>query len=706
MTKSLALFVFTLFMAFSISKPVVAQSLKSGFQALEAHDYFKAKRVFEKRKKRQKALASYGLARLYKRELNVFHNIDSAHINIQTALELFETVKPRQKKKFAAYGFEQSNLERIRQEISSKIFERTVSENTEEAFDTFIKQHIWAEEIPQATFFRDSLAFEKHYADAFSMEMAIFLEKYPTSVFADRAQEAFYKFQFEEETIGKRREDYENFIINFPENPFTKEADRALFRFAEEVNTTASYEKFLQSYPKSAFRSEAWRLLYRSYIKQNGLALINSFKKQFPDYPFMAELDRELALLNTQLFPVYTNLKWGFMDTDGKIQIPAKFDYVELFSQGRAAAQSDDLYGFIDVVGNWIIRPQFLDVTPFRFNLSVVINEQNKAGVINLFGEWIIEPAFEDIQIINDDWLWIEDESGWIIYQISKNQFGKEHFTSVSEFVNGFALVALEKEYALIDYSGNRLLSFSEEIERFGDLFLVQWNDSTALVNDFNEQILPYNEYLFGTYNPRGLTPFELDDLLGYINAEGKIIIPNKLDPYPNWEFFAGFVNQHAKAFQARSKKIGLIDTTGHWVLAPKYNDVSFFSNKIAVQMNDKWEFVNNNGQRLNIGVFDRAESFVDSAAIVVKAGLFGLIDKEGKELIPLQMKRLFRFSDDLLRWEDEEGQLWLGDNHGNLIFSEAADKIDRIDDHTIRLIANENVFYYLTRERRLIGLK
>lgn len=684
----------------------LGQSLKTGFEALEVHDYFKAKKIFEKKKKRHKSIASFGLASVFVRPNNVFQNIDSAHVYVAKALEDYAAVKPRRQQKFARVGFTKENLLALRQQIATTLFDRAVSTNTEEAFVAFIMDNFWADEIPQATFYRDSLAFEKHVAEHFSEEMTAFLEKYPTSVFASRAQEAFYKFQFEEETASKRKEDYESFILNFPTNPFVKDADRALYRFAEDVNTVKSYEKFLENYPQSAYRNDAWRALYRAYIRQNGLALIGEFKKNYANYPFLAEIDKELSLLNTRLFPFFLEEKWGFMDQDGIMRLEPEFDFVEMFSQGRAAAQHGELFGFIDPVGNWIIRPEFTDVSPFRFNLSVVIDQKGNAGLINLFGEWILEPRFDDIQIINDDWLWIADDSGWILYQISKNQFGKEYFTAVSEFNNGFALVASKKEYALIDIKGNKLMSYSEEIERFGDLFVVHVNDSSALVNEFNDKILPFDVYSFGNFNPNGLTPFLKNEGLGYLNPEGKIGIEPKLDAYPNWSLFASFDYGHAKAFQQRTKKYGLIDQKGLWVLPPKYNDVSFYSDIIAVQISDKWEYVNKNGQRLNIGVFDRAESFIDSAGIVISNGFYGLVNATGEILIPLEMKRLLRLNGDLLRLEDHEGKLWLSNNQGQLIFDQPCDKIDRIDDGLIRMIVQEEVYYYLMKEKRLVNLQ
>ncbi len=682
-----------------------AQSLKTGFQSLEINDYFKAKKVFDKKKKKKSLapIAALGLTKLYLRPQNVFQNIDSAYLNVVIAHHQFDAVKKRKQQKFAGYGFDKPYIDSVRQEVSTLFFNRAVEQNSEVAFVQFIQNHYWAKEVPKAIFFRDSLAYFDHLSRDFSEEMTLFLNKYPTSVFAQQALEAFFRLQFEEETQSKTKEAYERFIAEFPENPYTKEADTRLFRFAQDLNTEKGYEKFLERYPKSAHRNEAWRLLYRVYIKNNGLALINEFKKTYPNYPFMAELEQEQAMLNMRLFPLMRNKKWGFMDQNGQVKIQPKFDFVEFFSQGRAIAQVGELYGFIDVIGQWVIQPQFADVSPFRYNLSVVTDSKGKTGVINLFGETVIQPRFEDIQIINDDWLWVEDESGWILYQISKNKFGKQHYASVNDFEDGFAVVADDSGFALIDLQDNKLLAFPSEFERFGEYFLVNWNDSTAIVNELNDKILPYNTWTVGAVNTKDFTPFELNGFLGYLNEEGKIVIPARLDVFPNWELFAAFENGHAKAYQSKARKFGLIDQSGNWVVAAKYNDISFHSDIIAVQLTDKWEYISRNGVRLNIGLFDRAESFVDGAGIVIRNGLYGLINERGESLVPLEMRRMLRLNNQLLRWEDQSGKHWLGDNQGKKILDLGSDKIERIDDQIVRLIVDENVYYYLLKEKRLV---
>jgi hypothetical protein len=701
--KKLAGAVF-LFAVILLTNQTIAQNIRKGFDALNMHDYFRAKQIFEKRLKKEKSVASFGLAQIYFRTNNPFHNIDSAHHYIVQSIESYELIKPKKQLKYQRFDFSMETATVLRQEISNELFFRARQEDSEAGYARFIADNFWATQVPYAVFLRDSCAFEFAAAASTSEAMQNFIDRYPTSAFENRAQDLFYRFQFDEQTRMGQEVHYANFIKDFPNNPYTSQADQKIFHFYEDKNSIKSYEKFIQIYPNSAYVSEAWIRLYRVFIRENGLAYLGVFKSTYPNYPFMQELEQEIAMLNAQLFPFVHKGKWGFMNHEGKVLIEPKFDFVEAFSQGRAAAGINDLYGFIDPMGAWVIQPQFTDVLPFRFNLSVVFNENQEAGLMNLFGEWLIKPAFKDIIIINDEKVWVENEDYFLLYDLKKNQFSITAYYEISDFRDGLALVSEAKGFALIDMKGNARFQYTEEVFRFGDLFLVTFNDSTALVDEENNIILPFNEYEIAGFNSNGLTPFVLKDKLGYLDADGKIVIPARLDVFPNWELFAGFSNGHAKAYNAKTKKYGLIDEKGSWILQPRYNDVSFYSDFIAVQITDKWEYINLSGQRLNLGVYDRAESFEQGTALVIRSGQQGLINKTGQLVVPIEMRRINRISEDLLRWEDGEGALWFANLDGTLIWPEPCERIDIIDDNQIRFIAQGEVRYYIVREKRIIS--
>ena len=58
-------------------------------------------------------------------------------------------------------------------------------------------------------------------------------------------------------------------------------------------------------------------------------------------------------------------LKFGFIDKKGKVVIPAQFENVSPFINGRAVAQLGGKYGFINKKGEWVVKPQYEAANPY-----------------------------------------------------------------------------------------------------------------------------------------------------------------------------------------------------------------------------------------------------------------------------------------------------------------------------------------------------
>jgi serine/threonine protein kinase len=76
-----------------------------------------------------------------------------------------------------------------------------------------------------------------------------------------------------------------------------------------------------------------------------------------------------------QIFSTNAN-KWGFMDENNKIVIPAKYEIGSSFSEGLAAVSLNGKYGFIDEKDNVVIPFKYADATPFLNGYAMVSLEK------------------------------------------------------------------------------------------------------------------------------------------------------------------------------------------------------------------------------------------------------------------------------------------------------------------------------------------
>ena len=207
------------------------------------YDYFRSKKIFEKKLKKETSPAAYGLAKIYFTNNNPFYNIDSAYRYIVQSIETFDLLKNKKQIKYQRFGFSLDALTTLRQDVSNELFARARKEDSESGYARFIADNFWATQVPYAVFLRDSCAFEYAVANGISDAMTAFMEKYPTSDFQTRAQDLFYRFQFEEQTRLGQEIHFADFIKDFPENPYISQADQRIFRFYEDKNTIKSFRE-------------------------------------------------------------------------------------------------------------------------------------------------------------------------------------------------------------------------------------------------------------------------------------------------------------------------------------------------------------------------------------------------------------------------------------------------------------------------------
>ena len=105
-----------------------------------------------------------------------------------------------------------------------------------------------------------------------------------------------------------------------------------------------------------------------------------------------------------EIFDFADTRKFGFIDTNGKVVIPLKFDEVNEFNKGFAAFRdSSNLWGFINKKGEVTIKPQFESVNYDGFKNGLCkVKTGSQWGYINYKGEFVWKSQ-KDIHYKNID---------------------------------------------------------------------------------------------------------------------------------------------------------------------------------------------------------------------------------------------------------------------------------------------------------------
>src|SRR5262249_14998357 len=149
--------------------------------------------------------------------------------------------------------------------------------------------------------------------------------------------------------------------------------------------------------------------------------------------------------------------------------IPYKYDWAESFSEGLAAAEIGDKWGYIDKTGEFVIPPQYEVAKKFSEGLAAV-KIDGKFKFIDKTGKDIIQTPFHFVGEFSEGRAKVQDDNGYYGYidKEGKIVIPLQFFPLVADFLHGYALVqipdgdfqkTLQSKYGYIDKQGKYMWS-------------------------------------------------------------------------------------------------------------------------------------------------------------------------------------------------------------------------------------------------------
>lgn len=176
--------------------------------------------------------------------------------------------------------------------------------------------------------------------------------------------------------------------------------------------------------------------------------------------------------------------KWGFVDRRGREVIECRYEDVRSFSEGICGVKWGGRWGYSDRSGRRMIEAKYLEVGEFSEGLAAVyldsIRLMFSGIVINNSGNQITDHRFYSSGTINSGIMPVgaatrgqenEIEVVWGYWKPRTDNFitGPD-FSCAQPFSNGFAAVARENKWGLIDTSGILKIGFKyDTITSFRD---------------------------------------------------------------------------------------------------------------------------------------------------------------------------------------------------------------------------------------------
>ncbi|MBK7112181.1 MAG: WG repeat-containing protein [Flavobacteriales bacterium] len=617
-----------------------AGKLEKAFKALEVHDYFKARSLFQKEVKKHPAAAWYGLSVISGRPDNPFFDLDSAYLFILKADLAFTGTPDKERMTIGAVGVSYTSIQAQRQHVYDLAWDKARGQNTVAAYQRYVEQYPAGTRAEEARTIMHHLAFTETREANTAVAYKKFINGFPDAREVYEARTRLQGAIYEEATVNKDIPAFLAFIQAHPENPNVRKAEDEIFKLSTPRRTIPEYQAFIQNYPDNHHVPDAWRSIYESYSRDLSVGSITRFIAEYPDYPFMDELVDDYRTASLEMLPFRRQGKWGFIDHEGTERVKAEYDWVDDFKAGQALVGRDDRVGSINRSGRVVIPIEFDEVNEAMESTSVV-ERAGRVGAVDRSGEFVVPMNFSDLGDFSEGLAYAEDHGSYGYVNARGEGTISFGFTSAGNFHNGLAVVEREGRFGAIDRQGQFVVPPEYDwVEGFEQgRSRVRKGDHMGLLSSFGELLLqPVHDHI-GTFN-NGLSLVVTDSKCGYVDTTGHFAIPQEYEANTDvaaWgDFHAGLAEVQLQG------KHGVVDIKNQRVLPFNYVDIGGTNGPLfPVKKKTKWGFVDRAGNTVGDAKYDLAWDYVGGVARVKIGDAFGAIDSTGKEVMLVQYPRM-----------------------------------------------------------------
>jgi hypothetical protein len=388
------------------------------------------------------------------------------------------------------------------------------------------------------------------------------------------------------------------------------------------------------------------------------LPLSTNYIEKTPEFRKALTEYEEVKYVTGITAAVRRNNKWGFIGRDGKEFVAPKYHGAGEFVNGAAIVTRNNLSGFIDETGREIVRPAYGEARPFSEGLAAIgVKSSDKRflyGYVDKTGKVIVNPKYESAGDFHDGRALVSAHGEKFYIDPTGKELHLPGYNDLSHFSEGLAAVQAYdpqtqiSKWGFIDTTGKEVIP-----PQYGGFF--------SFAKGFANVKLPGQEKWFyidksgrpwasAGLLPWGLARVRLNGKWGYIDGEGREIIPIKYDELP--------VNliRRFNRFKLNGK-YGYFDGAANEISPAKYDDAPeklFDGNErtVRVSANGKYGYLSkNNGKEIYPPKCEDGPAFLEILKTKVKCdGKWGYIDQQGREV------STFEYEDDPSAFEKTKG--------------------------------------------------
>jgi hypothetical protein len=269
------------------------------------------------------------------------------------------------------------------------------------------------------------------------------------------------------------------------------------------------------------------------------------------------------------LTPCNSGAKWGWLNEQGRFQIPPMFDGAGQFGAGVAPARRDGKWGLVDRNGLFVVKPEFADIRLLRCRLGAKKALTSSALTFSYDGYCFLP--------LNHGLAAVQTGGKWGIIDTRGKVLAAAQFDAIDDFSEGLAPVLQDGKYGYVDTTGKIQIAvqFDEATPFAQAVAMVRQGASFGIIDRHGRYTVPPNldGYPWQLIFSEGLALVMRRGKLGYVNSDGRLVIEPRFD---GAEHFSGGMARVNVGGMFRTGgeffhggKWGYIGTKGNWVWEP-----------------------------------------------------------------------------------------------------------------------------------------
>lgn len=304
-------------------------------------------------------------------------------------------------------------------------------------------------------------------------------------------------------------------------------------------------------------------------------------------YDYAEEFSEDLAVVQVGRY-------FGYIDRKGEIVIPLQYTQAAYFLQGRALVAKEELYGFIDKENREIIPCIYERITPFASHEAYAV-KNGKTGIIDTEGKVLVPFEYDKIEQL---------KSGLFVV----NQAGREGFLNAQKQM---ILPCQYGYYTIEDKEGKPLIVLRTKDDT--PYYRISYNSRYGLMDFEGNVLTPCKYEKIGAFTDGNLAHVILNDKVGYIDSNGKEVIP------PIYDYSRTLPGNRYALY--KDGLCYLVDNrTGKQVTSQVYNKIEQYrDNLLKVSLDGKYGMIDPDGNIVLEPIYDEMYVYDDWLKLYIK---------------------------------------------------------------------------------------